>query len=142
MIHSVMVHYWDLKPHFVAVVKVEIIFHSTLSIFFSTGRKASGKDLISLSVLSNSIVNLFHALFLSVCVGAVATPISTYVLLGIDFVVNIQHTIGELEYLKVNICLTLHFLSLWIIKRDNDIFKYLIKILYHNIPLIVLSKEY
>ena len=50
--------------------------------------------MISVEVLSNNIVNLFHALFLSVCVGAVATPVSTYLLLGIDFVANIHHTLG------------------------------------------------
>ena len=41
-----------------------------------------------MDLIASNIIAVFHALFVSQCVGAAATDFSTYLLLGIDFVLN------------------------------------------------------
>ena len=41
-----------------------------------------------MELISLHIISLFHALFLAQCVGSAATPLATYLLLGIDFMIN------------------------------------------------------
>ena len=43
----------------------------------------------TVDLFATNILSLFHCLFLATCVGSVATEISTYILLGIDFFINI-----------------------------------------------------
>ena len=70
-----------------------------------SGRVAAGKDSPSATLVGNNIVNLFHTLFLCCCIGTVATPLTTYILLSIDFIINLyfafqvfwQHRSGHME---------------------------------------------
>ena len=41
-----------------------------------------------MDLIASNIIAVFHALFVSQCVGAAATDFSTYLLLGVDFVLN------------------------------------------------------
>ena len=52
-------------------------------------KKTAGKEDQSTELVAGHIIALFHALFLAQCAGASATPVSTYLLLGVDFAINI-----------------------------------------------------
>ena len=58
-----------------------------LSFIFSA-KKSAGKSNQFVDLIASNIIAVFHALFVSQCVGAAATDFSTYLLLGIDFVLN------------------------------------------------------
>ena len=61
------------------------------------GKHCAGGSVPSVELMVGNIVALFHALFLSSCLGSVATPITGYILLGIDFAINILFT-GQIFY--------------------------------------------
>jgi hypothetical protein len=63
----------------------------------SLGKRCAGGSVPSVELIAGNIVALFHALFLSSCLGSIATAISTYILLGIDFVINLIFT-GQVYY--------------------------------------------
>ena len=69
----------------------------------SLGWRCAGKPVPSVELISGHIVALFHALFLSSCLGSIATPISGYILLGIDFVINLIFTVQIYYNKKGNI---------------------------------------
>ena len=58
-----------------------------LLVIFSA-KKSAGKSDQFVDLIASNIISIFHALFVSQCVGAAATDLSTYLLLGIDFVIN------------------------------------------------------
>ena len=61
------------------------------------GHHCAGGSVPSTELMVGNIVALFHALFLSSCLGSVATPTSGYILLGIDFGINLIFT-GQIYY--------------------------------------------
>jgi hypothetical protein len=65
----------------------------------SLGKRCAGAEVPSVELIAGNIVALFHALFLSSCLGSIATEISTYILLGIDFVINLLFT-GQVYYYR------------------------------------------
>jgi len=66
----------------------EIFGHFTSAL----GRRCAGGSVQSVDLIAGHIVALFHALFLSSCLGSIATEVSTYILLGIDFIINLLFT--------------------------------------------------
>ena len=56
------------------------------------GQKCATTSVPSVELNIANIVALFHALFLASCVGSIATSISAYILLGIDFAINLLFT--------------------------------------------------
>ena len=60
---------------------------SKFTLIFSA-KKSAGKSDQFVDLIASNIIGVFHALFVSQCVGAAATDFSTYLLLGIDFVLN------------------------------------------------------
>ena len=72
-----------------ALPVVREIFNHILQVL---GRRCAGRHIPSVELIAGNIVALFHALFLSSCVGSIATEISTYILLGVDFVINLFFT--------------------------------------------------
>jgi hypothetical protein len=52
----------------------------------------AGKSVPTVELFGVSIMGLFSSLFLSTCVGSVGTFISTFILLGLDFVINVYAT--------------------------------------------------
>ena len=58
-----------------------------LSLTFSA-KKSAGKTDQFVDLVAKNIIAVFHALFVAQCVGAAATQFSTYLLLGIDFAIN------------------------------------------------------
>ena len=50
--------------------------------------------------MAGHIIALFHALFLAQCAGASATPLSTYLLLGVDFLINIYFAFSVFRLFK------------------------------------------
>ena len=67
--------------------------------------RSAGKAVPSVSLLGQHMVSQFHVLFIAVCVGSVATPTTTYLLLGNDFLINLyscrriwrSHSKGDYE---------------------------------------------
>ena len=57
------------------------------SLLFSA-KKSAGKSEQFVDLIASNIVAVFHALFVSQCLGAAATDLSTYLLLGTDFMIN------------------------------------------------------
>ena len=66
------------------------LLESKLLSFHNSGKKSAGKDVPSVELLGQHMVSQFHVLFVAVCVGSVATSTTTYLLLGIDFLINLQ----------------------------------------------------
>ena len=64
------------------------------------GEHCAGGSVPSVELNVGHIGALFHALFLASCVGSIATPVSTYILLGIDFAINIAFTCQIYYYHK------------------------------------------
>ena len=77
------------------------------------GHHGAGGSVPSVELMVGNIVALFHALFLSSCLGSVATPTSGNILLGIDFGINlifkfkfqIQSSLKNLRIIKEHIVL-------------------------------------
>jgi hypothetical protein len=61
-------------------------------IISALGRRSAGGHVPSVDMIAGHIVSLFHALFISSCIGSLATEITTCILLGMDFVINLIFT--------------------------------------------------
>ena len=66
------------------------------------GKRSSGGDIPSVELIAGNIVALFHVLFLSSCIGSIATKMTTYILLGTDFLINIFFTFRVYRHHKNN----------------------------------------
>ena len=63
----------------------------------------SDKDIINRSKLSSThLIETAHALQLAIVLASVATPITTYTILGMDFLINISHGLHIVYQLKEN----------------------------------------
>ena len=93
------------------IITFQVFAHGMLAL----SRRSAGGPVPSVELIAGHIVALFHALFLSrssasclclqpalelhiihalliSCVGSIATEMSTYILLGVDFVINLLFT--------------------------------------------------
>ena len=57
-----------------------------------SAKRSAGKTDEFVDLVAKNIIAISHALFVSQCVGAAATDLSTYLLLGIDFAINMYFT--------------------------------------------------
>ena len=64
-----------------------MLYSASISSTFSA-KKSAGKTDQFVDLVAKNIIAVFHALFVAQCVGAAATQFSTYLLLGIDFAIN------------------------------------------------------
>ena len=56
------------------------------------GEKCATAKIPSVDLNMANVVSLFHALFLASCVGSIATLLSTFILIGVDFSINLGYT--------------------------------------------------
>ena len=72
----------------------------TFWLYILSGKKSAGKKDESVDLVVGHIIALFHAFFLAQCAGASATVTSTYLLLGIDFAINLYFTFKIIQLYK------------------------------------------
>ena len=58
--------------------------------FLTLGKKTAGKVVPSVNLMTTHLISQFYVLFISTVVGSVASMPTTYILIGIDFLINLH----------------------------------------------------
>ena len=105
---SLSLEYWLLGWAFFAIPKdmqwclaliLPVIREVSSWLLIKVCSKSSGRVDSSVELVANNLVLTYHSLFLAVCVGSTATDLTIYLLLSVDFAVNIYFCI-KIMWLK------------------------------------------